>query len=272
MHLLKISVFATAMLCLSGVSEAAPLVVEWGPIKGVAAATKSVSVTRDLQRQTSVIDSQDGQEHNVRGLSLLELLKAVKAPRAVDAVVFVYADGMQIPVKLNDKASVDAIFIALEHGDVRERFNETYPILNRFDLPCPKVVYGKKLSSHSVWFYPTELTSIRLVTWSAYEAKLAQPTRRVSDRSGWALYLAHCQSCHGIGGHGAKRAPDFLSQMDAYRRVPPHAVTDESEHPSLHEKIKGFTEGTMPVLNHLSSREIGTLWRWLHAVHKSSKK
>jgi mono/diheme cytochrome c family protein len=260
------------LLGVSRSSQAAALSVEWGPIKGVPSTARSVSLTKDLRRQIAMVDAQDGQEHHVRGVSLLELLKQVKAPKAVDAVVFVYADGMRIPVKLRDTAEVDAIFIAFEHGDVRERFNETYAIQNRFELPCPKVVYGKKLSAYSPWFYPTELKSIRLVTWAAYEAQLAQPTRRVSDRSGWGLYLAHCQTCHGIGGQGATRGPDFLGHMDAYRRVPPLAVTDEREHPSLHEKVKGFTEGTMPVMNHVSSKDIGTLWRWLHHIHDSSKK
>jgi hypothetical protein len=60
--------------------------------------------------------------------------------------------------------------------------------------------------------------------------------------------------------------------MEAYRRVPPLAVTDVSQHPSLHEKVKGFTEGTMPVLNHIPDQEIATLWRWLHAVHASAVK
>jgi hypothetical protein len=84
--------------------------------------------------------------------------------------------------------------------------------------------------------------------------------------------MKNCQPCHGIGGQGAKRGPDFLSNMDAYRRVPPLAVTDVSQHPSLHEKVKGFTEGTMPVLNHMTNAEISTLWSWLHAIHRGATK
>lgn len=60
--------------------------------------------------------------------------------------------------------------------------------------------------------------------------------------------------------------------MAAYRRVPALAVTDLSQHPSLHEKVKGFTEGTMPVLNHISNKEITVLWRWLHAIHAGATK
>ena len=114
--------------------------------------------------------------------------------------------------------------------------------------------------------------SIRLVTGKAFEAELAQATRRFPDRSGWPLFVQHCQSCHGIGGHGAKRGPDFLSDMDAYRRVPPLAVTDVGQHPSLHEKVKGYAEGTMPVLNHIPDKDIAAIWRWLHAIHASATK
>ncbi len=141
---------------------------------------------------------------------------------------------MQVPVKLRDKDQVNAIFIAFEHGDVLNRFSDTYAVHNKFDVPCPKVVYGHKVNSYSIWHHPTQLASIRLVTWAAYEAQLLQTTRRFSDRSGWPVYMTHCQSCHGIGGQGATRGPDFLSNMEAYRRVPAHALTNEGQQPSLH--------------------------------------
>ena len=82
--------------------------------------------------------------------------------------------------------------------------------------------------------------------------------------------MRHCQSCHGLGGQGATRGPDLLTATDAYRRIPALAVTDRSQQPSLHEKVKGFTEGTMPVLDHISKEEIATLWRWLHAIHRGA--
>jgi hypothetical protein len=43
-------------------------------------------------------------------------------------------------------------------------------------------------------------------------------------------------------------------------------------HPSLHEKVKGFTEGTMPDLKHISNGEVATLWRWLHTIHSGATK
>ncbi|MDX2023082.1 MAG: cytochrome c [Deltaproteobacteria bacterium] len=265
-------VFVVASGKVAWADESPAVTLQWGPIKGAATAAKTLSLGRDVQHQASVYDVQDGREHNVRGVSLAELLKHIKAPKAVDAVVFIYADGMQIPVKRSDAAELDNIFVAFEHGDVLNHFGATYPVQKKFDLTCPKVIYKKEVTTYSLWHYPTQLQAIRLVTWKVYEAGLAQPTRHLPDRSGWPLYLKHCQSCHGIGGQGAKRGPDFLSNMDAYRRVPPLAETDQSQHPSLHEKVKGFTEGTMPVLNHVSNAEIATLWRWLHAIHRSATK
>ena len=272
MRMLTTAVVLLGFVSFAEAAQDAAVQIELGPIKGSANAKKTVSLDQDVKRQASVYDVQDGRDHNVRGVSLLELLAKIKAPKGVDAVVFNFTDGMQIPLKLSDKAEVDALFIAFEHGDVLNKFGTTYPVHNKFDLPCPKVVFSQKVATYSVWLYPTELTSIRLVTWKSYEAFLAQPTRRVTDRSGWALYLKHCQSCHGIGKQGAQRGPDFLSNMDAYRRVPPLAVTDQSQHPSLHEKVKGFTDGTMPVLTHLTNAEVATLWRWLHAIHASGTK
>jgi hypothetical protein len=254
----------------SRASEPLRIDLEIGPVGHAAAATRSIVFDRDTLRQTHRFDLQDGRDHNMRGVSLRELVALAKAPKAIDAAIFVYADGMQIPVHLGDKSEVDAIFIALQHGDARDRFDTSYPLLNKTELACPKVVYGNKVTTYSIWLYPAQLASIKLVAWKVQEATLAQPTRRLPDRSGWPIYLHHCQPCHGIGGQGATRGPDFLSNMEAYRRVPPLAVTDISEHPSLHEKVKGFTDGTMPVLNQVSNAEIATLWRWLHAIHRSA--
>jgi hypothetical protein len=248
------------------------LVVEVGPISGSASTSKTLTFSAASRRKTTWYDVQDALEHHVRGVSLVELLAMARAPKAADTALFEFADGMQIPVRLRDTDEVKAIFIALEHGDPMDVFQESYLLQGRPAIPCPKVVYGRPIDKYSIWLYPTRLTRIRLLSWKAYETLLAQPTRQYPDRSGWPLYLKHCQPCHGLGGQGARRGADFLGDMDAYRRVPALAVTDRSQHPSLHEKVKGFTEGTMPVLNHISNEEISTLWRWLHAIHRGATK
>lgn len=237
-----------------------------------APATRTLVVDQAARKQVTWFDVQDGYEHNLRGLPLKEVLSRAKAPSSVDAVVFTYADGMEIPLRLEQRAEVDAIFVALEHGNVRDQFSTTYVLHDGTELPCPKIVYGRKVKEFSIWIYPGALSSIRLVNWKTYESFLAQPTRRLPDRSGWPIYLRHCQSCHGIGGLGAKRGPDFLTDMEAYRRIPAFAITDSSEPPSLHEKVKGFAGGTMPVMTLVSRPDIATLWRWLHAIHDSAVK
>jgi len=255
-----------------GVPGPMNLTVEIEPLRGAAATKKTLTFDQPTRKQVTWFDVQDGYEHNLRGLPLSEVLSLAKAPKGVDAVVFSYSDGMEIPLRLDQKDEVDAIFVALEHGDARNDFSTTYTMHDQSELPCPKIVYGRKVTEFSIWIYPGALTSLRLVNWKTYEAHLAQPTRRLPDRSGWPIYMRHCQSCHGIGSLGAKRGPDFLSDMEAYRRIPAFAVTDVSQHPSLHEKVKGFAEGKMPVMTKVSNQDIGTLWRWLHAIHNSATK
>jgi len=273
----RISLLAAALLLTPSGARAADaftIKIEIDPVQGVPSATRTVSFDQATREQRRVFDAQDKREHNVRGVSMRALLALAGVPKTADAIVITYTDGMQIPVRLADKQTVDALFIALEHGDALDRFASRYPLQGRgMELPCPKLVYTRKVAGpYTIWRYPTELATIKVVTWKAHEAKLAQPTRSVPDRSGWPLYVGHCQPCHGIGGQGATRGPDFLTNMEAYRRVPPHAGTDWDEPPSLHEKVKGFTDGTMPVLNHISNQEITSLWRWLHAVHRGATK
>jgi len=248
------------------------LEVQLGPIAGAASSTKTMDFNVASRKATTWYDVQDGLEHHVRGLTLVDMLATIKPPRAADAVVFGFADGMQIPVPLRDPAEVKAIFIALEHGDPMGAYDNRFLLKDRLPVKCPKVVYGRETKKYSIWHYPTQLTRVSLVSWKLYEDQLAQPTRRFPDHSGWPIYMRHCQPCHGLGGQGARRGADFLSDMDAYRRVPALASTHRSQHPSLHEKVKGFTDGQMPVLNHVSNDEISTLWRWLHGIHQSAVK
>jgi mono/diheme cytochrome c family protein len=262
-------------LLLSATARAAgpeTVQIQIGPVKDAAPSTFTVSLDRAARVRVRMYDAQDKQEHEVRGVPFRSLLALASAPKSADTALILYTDGMQIPVRLADKQTVDAIFIALEHGDAKETFTTRYRLFGgAMELSCPKVIYGGHVGdSYTIWRYPMEFAGVRFVTWASYEAELAQPTRAMQDRSGWPLYLRHCQPCHGIGGQGAKRGPDFLSNMDAYRRIRPHAYTGWDEHPSLHEKIKGFEDGTMPVLSHISNAEITALWRWLHAVHRGA--
>jgi hypothetical protein len=279
---LPVTVLATLVLIAMGAAPASArpplgvpgdltITVEIGPTRD-APTTRTLVFDQAARKQATWFDVQDGYEHNVRGVPLTDVLARAKPPKTVDAVVFTYGDGMEIPVRLNQREELNAIFVALEHGNVRDQFGTTYTLHDGTELTCPKIVYGRKVKEYSIWIYPAALSSIRLVNWKSYEAHLAQPTRRLPDRSGWPVYLRHCQSCHGIGGLGAKRGPDFLTDLDAYRRIPPFAVTDVAQHPSLHEKVKGFAEGKMPVLTQVSNRNIGILWRWLHAIHDSATK
>ena len=209
----------------AGAADVVTIQLEIGPVRDVPSSTRTLSLEQAGRQQLSVFDVQDGRQHNVRGISLRSLLTLANAPKTVDAIVISYTDGMEIPVHLADKETVDALFIALEHGDVLDRFATRYPLHGR-GMECPaQVVYTRKVvGSYTIWRYPTELATIKLVTWKSYEAKLAQSTRSMRDRSGWRLYLQHCQPCHGIGGQGAKRGADFLTTWTltvAFRRTQP---------------------------------------------------
>jgi len=265
------------VLQLSAAARAAgpaAIEIQIGPVKGTAPATFTVPLDQATRLRARTFDVQDKRDHEVRGIPFRTLLALANAPKAADTALILYSDGMQVPVRLADKQTVDALFIALEHGDAKENFTTRYPLFGgTMELACPKVIYSAKVgNAYSIWRYPMELSGVRFVTWTSYEAELAQPTRAMQDRSGWPIYVRHCQPCHGIGGQGAKRGPDFLSNMDAYRRIRPHAYRGWDEPPSLHEKIKGFEDGAMPVLDHVSNADISALWRWLHAVHRGASK
>jgi len=247
--------------------------VELGPIRGAANDRRTISFNAAARTKARLHDAQDGQEHSMRGVPLAELFARIKPPKAADTAVLGFSNGMQVPVRLTDRAEIDQLFIAFEHTDaLGEAYSTSYPLVGSTVTPCPKLVYRREGQAYTIWRYTSQLTSVRLVTWSALEAMLAQPSRQLASHAGWKLYARHCQPCHGLGGQGATRAPDFISDLDAYRRVPPLAEGSAGETPSLHDKVKGRTGGQMPTLAHVSRAEIVELWRWLHAVHAGATK
>lgn len=250
------------------VSSIVPVELVDGPSRTGPAANVRFQPTE--LRQAMRFDVQDGRRHNVRGVSLRDLVTRVGAHPRVDTAVFVFADGMQIPVRLNDRREVDAIFIALQHGDEHQQFTQAYPIHGKADLTCPKAVYGTSIIAYSIWLYPGQLATIRLMNGKLYEKALAQATHGLARGAGWSLFLRHCQPCHGIGQQGATRGPDLLGNLPAYSRVAAWTAGAPGPHPSVHEKIKGYSDGTMPVLNHIPEADMATLWTWLHTLHDAN--
>src|SRR5204862_1563140 len=142
-------------------AQPATVDVELGPITGMSGDKRTVVIDSASRRNVTWYDVQDGHEHHVRGLSLGELIATVKPPKAADTIIFTYKDGMEIPVRLRDREEVKSIFLALGHGDAMERqYADTYPLLNAAELPCPKVVYGRRASTYSIWRYPTALATV----------------------------------------------------------------------------------------------------------------
>ena len=247
------------------------LAVEIGPVTGASNDNSAITFNAASRTKDQLYDVQDQAEHRVRGVPLTEIITRAKAPKKADTVVLNFSNGMQVPVRLADKELTSQLFIAFEHGDEMGVYTTTYPLAGGVPaLPCPKIVFHRKTDGYTIWRYTSQLSSVRFVTWSILEATLAQPSRQLPTHPGWKLYARNCQPCHGMGGQGAKRGPDFISDLDAYRRVPPLAVTDLGDPPSLHDKVKGRAGGQMPTLDHLSNAEIKELWNFLHSVHKGA--
>jgi len=257
---------------LADAGELGSITIEVGPIPGVANDNRIVNFDTGARHKRQLYDAHDAKLHHVRGIELGELIAQLGAPKGADTLVLHFANGMQVPVRLADKDLIQHLFIAFEHGDPTGAFVTTYPLLAAPAIRCPKIVYTRENDPTALWRHTTQLTSVRLVNWAALQALLAQPSRQLPSVAGWKLYSRNCQPCHGMGGQGAQRGPDFISDLDAYRRVPPLAESDPSDQPSLHDKVKGRVGGDMPTLDYISNSEIKELWRFLHSVHKGATK
>lgn len=249
------------------------LPVEIGPISGQAKDTRSLVIGKNDRRNLRVYDAQDAAEHPVLGQPLREVLGQLKPPKGADTLLLLFKNGMQVPVSLADKAAIDDLFVVFEHADPYGHFDRTYRLKNADAVECPKVVLQSRDTAFSPLRHADTLVGLRLVQRRDYDLQLAQPTREAPTQPGWRLYVRYCSFCHGLGGQGATYAPDFITDMHAaYRRVPPLAETEGRQHPSLHDKVHGKVQGSMPTLTHVPNADIATIWRWLHQVHAGAVK
>ena len=240
------------------------LSLQLGPLSSVTSEDRTLTFNAASRWSRRLFDVQSGSEVQVRGLPLTEIIKQIGRIKGADTLVFEFVNGMRVPVRLSDQDQIRQLFIA---------FETTAPSGELSVEGCPRMIYRRETTGYTVWRFVNQLKVIHVVSWKIYEAQLAQPSRHAPTHSGWRLYEKHCQYCHGFGGQGAKRGPDFLSDLDAYRRVPPLAVTAEGAAPSLHEKVSGqIPGGEMPPLTHVPKTEIRELWQWLHQIHAGATK
>ena len=68
----------------------------------------------------------------------------------------------------------------------------------------------------------------------------------------------------------ATEMPQDDTMKAVHERLGPKLKDAQDQLSNINEKVKGFTEGVMPVLNHISNEDITRLWRWLHMIHAAS--
>lgn len=257
----------------TGIPDELGIEVELGPIVGAASDRKTITFNRAARYRKRLFDGRDSENHVVVGVSLRDVITTVNPPKAADTIVLYFANGMEIAIARAEQKTIDELFIAFEHGSVLGEWQLPYRLKDGATIPSPVLVYQSQDPAFSPLRFTDTLRKVRFVTRSAHEAELAQPTRQPPTSAGWHLYRKYCSSCHGLGTQGARYAPDFISDMDAYRRVPALAETDTSEQPSLHEKVSGAVGGgRMPPLGHVPNRDIVVIWRWLHSIHRGATK
>jgi mono/diheme cytochrome c family protein len=254
--------------------EGHSIVLERGP------ASETLELSTETLEVIERFDPQLSETRTFRGVPLTRLLGRHPGPKDADTIVLGFKNGMQIPLPLSSGAieSIDP-FIAIESRRGRSEYSPSFPDITKkqSEIPDPRPIHfgGNKLvvakTTHprvkdagefSPWLYVDSLAFIRWVEGARYEAQFGAASDPTVAR-GREVFLARCQWCHGVAGHGARYGWDFVKPvpLESWRSTR-----------SLHAHVK-FRNGEavergymMPPQRDVSTEEIEDLRRWMAAV------
>lgn len=222
----------------------------------------------------SKFDLQYEADRRYQLVPLDEVLAAAQKKTAADLAVLRFQNGMAIPVPLKPDGRLSVPLFLARATKTDRRWSRDFPALDR-SKPTQvdrrpirfygnKVIYGgPKRTGFTPYRYANSLKSIVLVKKSAYEAKFRPEKPSEEAIAGQRVFLANCQFCHALDGHGGTFGWDFSDPLpvSAYRKSP----TSLYYHVHYREKDAPNKGLLMPALRHISPKDIDQLWAWLAA-------
>ena len=161
-----------------------------------------------------------------KGLHLRDLVGAYKPlPPSIDMILLHTANGMVVPVAIQDMRKNRELFLALSiqvDGGWREDFpmsRRPHPVI-KDEKPIKfsglKIVAGSQWrttdNNFTPWRHLDSLVGIEFVESGAFfaEFRLQKP---FDDFDGRSVYTTRCHFCHAVKGVGGTFGPDFLAAI-----------------------------------------------------------
>ena len=248
---------------------------------------KEVTLSKLKQTEVENFDIQYNKSHTYRGVHLARILSRYKVPAQVDLALLHFANGMIVPIYLQDaqaKGKKSEVFVALKIRQ-QKKWTTAFPEVAKTDDiryrkdPNPIRFGGNKVVSlhpksafylkdekkkgdqkiFTPWSHVTSLVGIELVNEQAYYRQF-DIANTPKAAAGLQVFRDRCQYCHGVRKVGASFGWDY---------VDPLKISEKRSKKSLHQlvkypKVDPVASGSqMPSQPDLQPEETVNLWEWI---------
>ncbi len=235
--------------------------------------------------ELSAPDLQYGPEpQRYRGVRISRILQSYGVPKGNDLALLYFQNGMVVPLPLapHVMARVDAR-VALktwsQEGSGAGELTSVFPDVTKrgasdrdrrpLQLQGNKLVVGGTWHPHvpatsasfSPWLHVDSLIGIELVQARAYERQFEMGQGKVLE--GQAVFLGHCQYCHGARTVGARYGWDFVRPIALHSHRNPENLFLHLRYREGDAPERGLM---MPAFKELGHREAEAVHAWLKAL------
>lgn len=220
------------------------------------------------------------------GIPLKALIKSYKPKFQDDMVVLHFANGMAVPIPLDDDAltKLDA-FVALKICPKKTACSADFPAVPRDDVyavtsdPLPlkfgrnKIVVStpwhpavpeKRAATFSPWRHVNSLTGLEFVNRDRYNGQF-----QLGESAGEKVFFERCQFCHGVRHVGASYGWDVVTPLPLHQKRTPETLLNHVKYPKMEARQMGIG---MPTQSDVTSEEMQAVWSWMRLAEKRKLK
>jgi len=226
-------------------------------------------------------DSQFVKSAEFRGIELATLIKSYKPYSANDLALLHFANGMIIPLPIEDDLVTVKrmdIFLA-EAWRTKDKWSTVFPdVARKHEMwrdPVPIKFSGNKLVLKDGWhpyvkdkeFTPfrhaDSLTGIEFVKANAYYRQFTERADKDISDPGLTVFRERCQYCHGVRKVGANFGWDFVDPVPIYDLKRANHLYNKVKY-SYHDAIERGLK--MPRQTSVTEQEMEALWKWIQRL------
>ncbi len=230
--------------------------------------------------ERKMFDAQWQKSAEFRGIDLVNVIKQYQAYSGADLALLHFANGMIIPVPVEDDLvtfkQLDIFVAQAWRANGKAKWSEKFPdVARKNELwrdPVPVTFEGNKVvrkegkyplvrdKEFTPFRHADTLVGVEFVKESAYYRQFTERADKDLSDPGLAVFRECCQYCHGVRKVGANFGWDFVDPVPIYDLKRANHLYNKVKY-SYHDALERGLR--MPRQTSVTEKEMEVLWQWI---------